>query len=60
MTADIAKTLADEAFRKFTDERYPHALKEFLRDKLVEVYAERMPEADARAIVDRVWTEVFP
>ncbi len=54
---DMAKQLSDEAWRKFTDERYPYALKEWLRGQLVSAYETRMPREEAVAIVDRVWTE---
>lgn len=56
--SDRKQALEDEARRKFTDERYPHAMKEWLRtDALADAYAKHMPREEAVAIIDRVWRE---
>lgn len=59
MTYTAKQRLEDEARRKFTDERYPPALKEWLRlDALPDAYAKNMPREDAVLIIERVWKEV--
>ena len=48
-------SLREEAREKFSDPRYSDTLKEWMRDKLVEVYGKKMDPAIARRIVNKEW-----
>lgn len=52
---DMESALRREARAKRDDDRYPARLKDWMREKLIEVHGERLGEERARAILAEVW-----